>query len=68
MRHWTVAERLIISITHDKLNIFDALFIHVIHCIASSPSYPNHLDDGLQVIDFGDLKFVGSCFEHNYFF
>ena len=63
-----VAKRLIIRVAHNKLNIFDALFIHVVHGITSSPAYADHLDDGLQVIGFGDLKFVGSSFKHDYFF
>jgi hypothetical protein len=51
-------KRLIIRIADNKLDIFDALLVHVVHRIASSPADADHLDDRLVLAMFGDFKLV----------
>src|SRR6185369_8675280 len=38
-------QRLVVGVAYDKLNILDALFVHMVHRIASSPADSDHLDD-----------------------
>src|SRR5690606_20245298 len=45
IRHGAVVQRLRIGIAHNELDIFDALLVHVIHRVATSPAYANDFNN-----------------------
>ena len=56
MRNRAAVQRLHISISNHKLDILDALLIHVVHCIATSTTNTNYFNNRLMM--FWEIKFV----------
>ena len=49
-RNRTVAERLIICITNDKIDITDPFLVHIFHSISTSATDTDHLDNGRRFL------------------
>ena len=50
VRHNRVVERLPVGVTHHKRHLFDALLIHVVHCVVAAAANTDNLDYNIIVL------------------
>jgi hypothetical protein len=61
--HRTFVQRLLIGITHDEINPFYTLSVHVVNSIAASSPNSNYFNDGIGF--FGQIEIDELMVFHN---